>query len=473
MKKLPPSPKTPKLLQQMQWMIDPVGYMESSARELGDLFNSQISPLSDNLLLFVSNPQALRQILTNDTKQFSAPGKWNTIWLPLVGEYSLLLLSGNSHQRQRQLIMPPFHGERMRSYGELICNLTQKVMSQLSVGKPFSARNAMREISLQVILQAVFGVYEGERYQFLKQRISQMLDWFESPITASFLFLKSLQRDWGAWSPWGHFVRLREAVDSLIYAEIAERHQHHTRDRAGATLGERTDILSLLMEARDEVGEGMTDVELRDELMTLLVAGHETTASTIAWALYWTHYLPEVREKLMAELNTLGEDPDPASLVKLPYLNAVCHETLRIYPPGMLTFTREVREPVKLLGYELPVGTRIVGSIYLVHHREDIYPQPKQFNPERFTNNKFSPYEFIPFGGGARRCVGLALAQYEMKLVLASILSNYNLALVDNRLIKPQRRGLTLAPAGGVKMIRSGQRVRQKQSVAAASDCAN
>jgi cytochrome P450 len=200
-------------------------------------------------------------------------------------------------------------------------------------------------------------------------------------------------------------------------------------------------------------GEAMTDVELHDELMTLLLAGHETTATAIAWALYWVHKLPNIREQILQELETLGDNPEPLNIARLPYLTAVCNETLRIYPVAVLTVPRAVKEPVELMGYPLEPGTRLYGCIYLTHHREDIYPNSQQFKPERFLERQFSPYEFLPFGGGIRRCIGEALALFEMKLVLATILQRYELALADQRPERPKRRGVTFAPERGVKMV--------------------
>lgn len=444
--------KTPSILQKLHWIADPVGYMESAARQYPDMFTARVIGFG-NTLKFVANPQAIQQILTNDRKQFSAPGELNKILKPLLGDYSVILLEGDRHRRRRQLIMPPFHGARMRNYGELVSNLTQNVFSQLQPGETFLARAVMQQISLQVILEAVFGLYQGERCQQLKQLMAKMSEIFRSPLTSAFLFFPGLQRDLGAWSPWGNFVRQRQQVDELLFAEIRERREQPDPDR--------TDILSLLLSARDEDGKPMTDQELRDELIGLLLAGNETTALAMSWALYWTHYLPEVREKLRQELETLGDSPDPMTIFRLPYLTAVCNETLRIHPVAMLTFPRVVEETVELLGHKLEPGTALVGCMYLVHQREDLYPEPKQFKPERFLERQFSPYEFIPFGAGARRCIGEALALFEIKLVLATILSRYELVLAEHKPVRPQRRGVTLAPAGGVKMVFAGERVRQ------------
>ncbi len=259
-----------------------------------------------------------------------------------------------------------------------------------------------------------------------------------------------MQQDFGVWSPWGKFLRYQQQIDKLLYAEIAERRAKPDPDRI--------DILSLLISARDEADASMTDQELRDQLITLILGGYETTTSAIAWAFYWIHHQPLVRQKLLQELDSLGNYPDPMSIYRLPYLTAICNETLRIYPILMFSLPRVVQEPVQLMGYRLEPGTVVLPNIYMTHQREDLYPEPKLFKPERFLERQFSPYEFLPFGGGVRRCIGDALAQFEMKLVLATIISKYQLSLADNRPERPQRRGFTLAPTNGVKMLIQGQR---------------
>ena len=195
----------------------------------------------------------------------------------------------------------------------------------------------------------------------------------------------------------------------------------------------------------------MSDIELHDELMTMLFAGHETTATALAWAIYWINYLPEVKQKLLAEVSTLAAERDPIQVSRLPYLNAVCAETLRIYPVGMLTFPRITQEPVTLKGYDLEPGTIVAGCIYLTHHREDIYPDPHLFKPERFLERQFSPYEYLPFGGGSRRCIGMALAQLELKLILVELLTHCQLELTGELPVIPVRRGVTLGPKGGIE----------------------
>ncbi|XHX78319.1 MAG: cytochrome P450 [Stenomitos frigidus ULC029] len=454
---LPNSLKTPAWLQQLQWIGNPVSYMETAVRQYPDLFAANVVGFGGGLV-FVNQPQAIQAILTNDRKTFFAPGDTNRILIPLLGESAVIMLEGDRHKRRRQLLMPPFHGERMRAYGQMIRNLTTAAFDQLPLDQPFSARSVTQEISLNIIMQAVFGLSEGDRFLQLKRLMASMSDLFRSPLSSSILFFPVLQQDLGAWSPWGNFVRERQRIDALIYTEIAERRSQPE--------GDRIDILSMLMAARDESGQPLTDLELRDELMTLLFAGHETTATAMAWALYWVHHQPAIRERLLQELATLGDTPDPSDIFRLPYLTAVCNETLRIYPVAMLTFPRVVQQPIEMLGHRLEPDTMVVGCIYLVHQREDLYPNPKQFRPERFLERQFTPYEFMPFGGGVRRCIGEALAMYEMKLALATILSRYQLALADTQPESPRRRGVTLAPARGVKMVLTGKRSPQESTLA-------
>jgi cytochrome P450 family 110 len=216
----------------------------------------------------------------------------------------------------------------------------------------------------------------------------------------------------------------------------------------------RNDILTLLMSARDEAGEALSDIELRDELMTLLIAGHETTATALAWALYWIHRLPLVRQRLLHELGSLDGDFDPTAVFQLPYLNAVCSETLRIYPVALLTFPRVARSRVELTGLFLEPGTVVTGCIYLAHRRKDVYPDPEEFKPDRFLERHYSPFEFLPFGGGIRRCIGMAFAQFEMKLVLSSILARFDLARADARPVRQTRRGLVSGPSPFRMIIR-------------------
>lgn len=434
-------PKNPQFLQVANWILNPVNYLEKTSQEYPDLFQTKVIPSADNVI-FVSNPKILQQILTNDRQQFIASAEGNKILSTLLGNYSVIMLDGDRHKQRRQLLMPPFHGQQINNYANTITRITKEIMEGAPVNQVVEARSLTQAITMNVIMEAVFGLSSGERYNQLKSLLTSLLDIFRVPAKVAFLVFPSLQKDFGKWSPWGNFLALKAKIDELIYAEISERRQLPPRD----------DILSLLLSAQDPEGNPLTDEELRDELITLLFAGHETTATALAWGIYWTHHLPEIKAKILIELASLA-DSEPTAITRLPYLSAVCQETLRIYPVAMVTFPRIVQTDTEIDGYFFPAYSSIMGCIYQTHHREDIYPNPDSFKPDRFLEKQFSPYEFLPFGGGVRRCLGEVLALFEFKLALAEIIANYNIVLADSKPEKPQRRGLTLAPARGVPII--------------------
>jgi len=444
--RLPNPITTPPWWQLSRWIADPLGFLDRHYRTHGDMFVMSLTGFDPIVIL--SNPKAIRELFSQDAKFDS--GRGNTIAEPLVGRNSLTLMDGDRHRRERKLLMPPFHGERLQTYARQICAIAAGVTSQWQVGQPFVARSAMQSISLEVILQVVFGLSAGERHRQLKSLLVQWLDMTDSPLRSSMLFLKFLQKDWGTSSPWGRMKQRQREIHTLLQAEIERR-------RAQSDW-EGTDILSLMMAARDEGGRSLTDVELRDELLTLLFAGHETTAVILAWALYQIQRNSTVRAQLLQELDELGECPSPLDIARLPYLTAVCQEVLRMYPVTPVLFPRIAKSPVQIGGYSFAPETTFMTSAYLVHYREELYPQPKEFKPERFLDRQYAPEEYMPFGGGSRRCLGYALAQLEIKLVLATILSEHQLALAEEKPVKPHRRGFVLAPAGGVRMQTIGKR---------------
>ncbi|PSR13922.1 cytochrome P450, partial [filamentous cyanobacterium CCP3] len=439
--------------QLIQWVADPLEFQDRHSRTYGDLFTMRLTSLGTVVVL--GNPQAVQDIFSQDAK-FDV-GRGNGIAEPLIGRNSLMLMDGDRHRRERKLLMPPFHGERLHTYAQQIVDITRQVTDRWQIGQPFVARTAMQQISLEMILQIVFGLREGDRYDQLKPLLTAWLDMTDSPLRSSLLFFKFLQQDLGPWSPWGRMKQRQRQVHALLQAEIGDR---RARERApGQAHG--TDVLSLMMAARDEAGQPMVDEELRDELLTILFAGHETTSTTLAWALYQIHRHPQVYETLIAELDGLGTEATPMAVAQLPYLNAVCQETLRMYPVLPVIFPRIAKEPVQVGGQWFDAGTIFMPTIYLVHYREDIYPNAQEFRPERFLARQYSPSEYFPFGGGSRRCLGYALAQLEMKLVLATVLSQVRLALANEHPVKLQRRGFTLAPSGGVPLVMTHQRAAQ------------
>lgn len=445
----PAKPKGLKLLRRFEWILDPVTYLERTKLETPDFFEEDSLGFGVGPMMVTNHPEALQFILSRDYKTFYSPGEFNRLLAPLIGDASVIMLSGHQHKERRQLTMPAFHGERLDTYGRLICDLAQDAIATLQPNQTFSTRSLTQQVSLQIIFKVVFGLSDSPRSTELMSVLTETVDKFGSPLSAMMLFFQQLQRDLGEWSPWGQFLRLRNRLDALIYEEI--------RTRRECLDPNRTDILSMLMAARTESGEAMSDEALRDELMALLMAGHETTATAIAWAMYWIHKLPDVKEKLLAELDAAGSAP--MQIASLPYLSAVCNETLRRSPVAMFTFPRVAREPVEILGHQFEKDTTFLGCILLLHQREDLYSDPEVFRPERFLERKFSPYEFMPFGGGARRCIGAALAQYELKLVIATLMKHYTFKLASEKPEVAKRRGVTLAPANGVPMTFVGNRL--------------
>ncbi|BAY09858.1 cytochrome P450 [Calothrix sp. NIES-2098] len=443
---LPNRIASPSWWQLINWIANPIGFQQRNRQKYGDIFSMNLGKIGSFVL--IGDPQVVQEIFNQDAK-FDI-GRGNEIAKPLLGQHSLLLMDGDRHRRERKLLMPPFHGEKLQAYAKQICLITEQIASKWQIGQPFIARSAMQKVSLEVILQIVFGLSEGERYQKLKSLLTAWLDMTDSPLRSSMLFFQFLQKDWGNWTPWGRMKQRQRQIHDLLQAEIAEKRAKQDEIHGG-------DVLSLMMAARDENGQAMSDEELKDELLTILFAGHETTATTLAWAFYQIHQHPDILEKLQHELNSLGDNPNPMEIAHLPYLTAVTQETLRMYPviPGL--FARITKSVMKVGRYKFYPETALMPSIYLIHYREDLYPHPEQFKPERFLERQYAAWEYFPFGGGSRRCLGFALAQLEMKLVLGTILSKYQLALAEDKPVKVQRRGFTLAPMGGVRLVMTGK----------------
>lgn len=442
MKTLSPLPQ-PAWQQQLSWVFDPIAYLRQANAQSPGIFYSVIN----GGLVVISDPQALKELWAASREVVSAPGTTNRVVEPLLGSASLVSTDGDRHRQRRQLLFPPFHGERLQTYGTAIIDICHQSIAAIAPGQAFLGRTLTQKISLAVICKTVFGLDDGEQNQELKDLLTTIAESFSAPISASMLFFPFLQQDWGPWSPWGKFVRRRSHLDELVFAEIDRRRQDSTP---------RNDILSLLINAEYDDGSQMSPQELRDELMTLLFAGHETTASAMAWALYWVGRYPEVKAKLLAELAALPADATSLDIARLPYLSAVCNETLRIYPVGMMTFSRRAEQDFSLLDYAIPPGTQLMGCIYLLHQNPELYPDPDQFKPERFLERQFAPHEFMPFGSGQRRCIGDALALFEFKLALATLLTQYQFVFNGDRPEIPQRRGITLAPRDNVKLRMQG-----------------
>ncbi|MBC7882580.1 MAG: cytochrome P450 [Anaerolineae bacterium] len=443
-------PRLPRLLMRLWWSRNPRACMDACAKRYGDIFQVDLG-LLDRPVVVTGHPEAMQQLFSAGHQQLDSGKALYDLAKPMAGENSIGVLDGSAHQRQRRLMMPPFLGKSIQSYRTLIVDLATQAMESWQIGEPRVISEVLKDVTLRVILQSVFGIYDGPRYEKLRVLFSDMMEGKGFPFGSALLYFKFLQVDLGRWSPWGKFQYLIAQIDELLYAEI--------RDRRAYLDPERTDVLSLLMLARDEEGQAMSDIELRDELMTLLHSGHSTTNAALSWAFYFIHRQPEVRQKLMAELTTQFDPQDLAAAEKLPYLQAVVQETLRIYPVSLVALARIARNPIEILGKTYETGTVFFPAIYLTHRRADLYPDPETFRPERFLERQFSIYEYLPFGGGHRMCIGTAFAQMQMRLILATILSRWELSLVSDQPVQPGRRGLGgIKPSGGVPMVLTGQR---------------
>jgi cytochrome P450 len=428
---LPPGPRGP-LWTTFRWVRDPYPFLDECRQRYGETFTLPIAWFA-RLVVF-SNPDHVREIFSDDGEDLEA-GRVNRTLSPLLGERSVLMADGRPHRRKRKLLLPPFHGERMQAYGRAMLDVTDAAIERFP-DSPFSLHPHMQDITLRVIVRTVFGFEEGPRLEEMVLRTKRILELGTWPG----LLFRPMQLDLGRLTPYGRFRRAVRSSDEMLYEEIARR-------RAGTARG--ADILSLLVDARDEEGRAMSDEELRDELVTLLVAGHETTATALTWAMRWLLDTPRALADVKAELAALGPDAAPAAIARSEQLDAVAREALRLVPVIPLV-ARALRTPQTIGGWDLPEDTVVACSIYLAHRRKEAYPNPTSFDPSRFLGKKASAYEFFPFGGGVRRCIGMAFALYEMKMVLARLLGRTELRLAERAPPKMTRRSITITPAGGL-----------------------
>ena len=404
----------------------PYRWMAKRRERYGDVFNSRFPFFGD--VVYVADPALVKEVFAGDPKVFHAGEANATVLGDALGDNSLLTLDEVRHMSQRKLLLPPFHGAAVRRYVDVIAEAAAREVDAWTIGRPFALRPHMQAITLDVILRAVFGVRDGERMDLFRERIprlgnlSSVLDW-----------LPFMQRDFGGLTPAARFRKAVAGVDELIYAEIAER-------RALGAAADRDDVLSLLLGARHEDGSPMSDIELRDELMTLLTAGHETTATGLSWAFERLLRTPRVMEQLLESL----DDDD--------YLDAVVKETLRVRPV-IVDVARKLTRDTSIAGWQLPAGTMVLPAIAAVHMRPDLYPAPEEFRPERFLDEGAESYSWIPFGGGVRRCIGASFAQVEMRVVLGEVLRRVRLRADSQRPERPQVRHVTVVPSRGCRVV--------------------
>ena len=424
---LPPGPKLPRWAQTVGFMVGGVRFLEACRRRYGDIIT--MGTLFDERFVMVFDPGAVKELFQGSGDQLHA-GEANALLGPIVGERSVLLLDGAEHLRHRKLILPPFHGKRMLAHVDTMRACADAEIERWPVGAPFTLLGSMQALTLRVILRTVFGYAPGAEEDELARRLRAMVEPLSRP--RGVLVLNAVMRGRNERRAAQEFAARRRAVDEILYAEIARR-------RAAPDLEQHDDVFSGLLTGRDEDGVGLTDREIRDELLTVLLAGHETTATGLAWTFDLVLHDARVRER--AQHN------------EERYLDAVVKEALRIRPV-IAGVGRVVRErPFAVGGYEVPVGVEINPSIRTIHRRADLYPDPATFSPERFlAENAPDTYTWVPFGGGTRRCLGASFAMCEMRVVLARVLERCALSPVDPEPAKGQFRAITIAPRGGVRV---------------------
>ena len=445
--KLPPGSSAPAWAQALRYTRDPLGFTVVGQRRYGDIFSVKF-PFFGRIF-YVASPALAKQVFSGSPAVFHAGEANATVLEPALGPSSVLTLDDEPHMRARKLLLPPFHGDRIRVYGELMVEATRQEMERWPLGEPFALRPRMQRITLSVILRAVFGISEEARID----RATTLIDRFTarvSPITR----FPILRRDLGPGSPWRRFAAARAALDEFIYEEIAMR---RAADRPRE---ERDDVLSLLLAARHEDGSPLSDRELRDELITVVGAGHETTATALAWAL----------ERLLRTPAALGRLRQSLAVGESDYLDATVRETLRSRPV-LIDVARKLTAPATVGGYELAAGSFVVPAIAAVHHREDLYPEPYEFRPERFLGDGAENYAWIPFGGGIRRCVGAAFAEQEMRVVLREVVGRAQLRAPNPAPERGVVRHITLAPAKDTVAVLE-RPLAEAQAVAASASSA-
>jgi cytochrome P450 family 135 len=420
---LPPKARGSVLLDTLRFTVDPDGYFAAAHRRYGDVFRLR---LLGQEWVGIAHPDAVRELFSHGPEQVDS-GEANQALSPALGMRNLLLLDGEEHLRRRRIVLPPFHGERMRAYEQTIRVAAAQQIAGWPLGGPVAALGRMQELTFAVIMSCVFGVQEEERVGQLGQALRDMIAWLTDMRRVLFFFMIGPERL--NWVP--AFRRQRERVDREILAEIARR-------RSLSDLDEREDILSMLIQTIDEDGECLSDTELRDELMTLLIAGHETTATLLSWAIHDLARDPISQERVAAEGGA--------------FTDAVVTEALRLHPPtgGVV---RRLREPLRIAGFELPRGVDVVPVTLLVHRRADLYPRPWSFDPTRFLEARPPAGAWFPFGGSVRRCIGAAFAQFEAKIVLEELMSALRFRPVEQRPERTGRRAVVLVPSKGARVL--------------------
>jgi cytochrome P450 family 135 len=429
-RELPPGPRYAPI-EAARFIREPIAYLTRLQRRHGDVFTVPFPFLGR--IVYFAHPDAIKEIFTGDPALFHSGEAVEPILGPVVGPNSVFVLDDDEHLRERKLLLPPFHGERVRTYADTFAAIAAREVERWPVGRPFELRERMQLITLEAILRTVFGISDEAVIARFQEGLPAMGRW--GNLVVWFPGLR-IERD--RFGPWARFVRAREEVYKLVYAEI-------DRAQADPALDERDDVLALLLRARREDGSAMSREELRDELMTVIAAGHETTATGLAWFFERVLRHPEVEERLREEI-AAGDGDD--------YLDATVREVLRLRPV-ILDVVRRLTRPATIAGCDLPAGAGVVAAVALVQRRGEIYPDPEAFRPERFLEGSqaATKYSWIPFGGGVRRCIGAAFAQLELKVMARTMLEHARLTVPDARPERPRSAHVSSIPARGARVV--------------------
>ena len=430
---LPPGPRWPALLQSIALVRFRHWFVPRMHRKYGDCFTVRIMPTGSALVLF-TRPEHAKEIFAGDPEVLHA-GKGNAILGPIMGEHSLLLQDSAEHKRARRLLMPAFNGAALRGYQDLVTRIARDEVATWTPGRPFRSLDRMNALTLEVILRVVFGVTDESRLAELRPTVNRTVD--ISPAILLGWGYPWLQR----FGPWKATVQNQRELDRVMYAEIAQR-------RRATDLDRRTDVLSRLLQvgAVGEDGEDtdrpLTDTELRDQLVTLLLAGHETTATALSWALY---ELGRDADQLARARSAADEGDDD-------YLEAVMKESMRLHPVIPMV-VRHLMAPATIGGVDLPRGANVGPSILISHARESNFAEPGAFRPERFLEGEVAPHTWIPFGGGVRRCIGAGFSLMEGVAVLREVLAAYDVTLPAGPADYPRVRNITSVPRHGARLV--------------------
>lgn len=431
--------------QRWLYVTQPRSFTDDLRHRFGDVVNLQVG--KDDHLIMAMSPSRAREVLTAEPTLFEA--MWKDGFSSVAGEGSLWVLDGESHRQERQILSPSFHARMFRHFGKDIQEVTRQHTDLWRPGEqPVRALDTTLHISLDIILRLVFGVSEGAAIDEGRQALRGLWETMH-PIV---VFFPKLQRGW--FPLWWRYQHARDNFTAYVNRRLSER-----RGRVGD--GEPDDLLGRMLAAHYEDGRSMSDENIRDELITILLAGHETTATALAWALYELGKNPAVLARLRQELDALGPDPEPNLIARQPYLSAVCNETLRLHTL-LAEIARVAAEPMELLDMKIARGAALTISVMAIHHDAEIYPEPDRFLPERFLDRNYSPFEFLPFGGGHRRCLGAGLSDFEMRIALATIVTAWDFETRGEE--SEFRHDIAMGPKHGVRLQVIGRRLNHLDS---------